>query len=748
MEGELITNQLLYVPFNHDYSVDSHIKELLSEKEFFEQCFFMPDFDKEIQELMSGSLDEVQAFEIDLTKEELLDKYEKLKEEKGVFYEWINNNNNDIYCIKGDAGTGKSTFLHYLQYIFNIENRDIQWSIVDIQKSNNTINILKYPIDIPEFNSLYCKAISSIIEVLYEELYFIDATGRVDYRKTYKKFVDILEKYSLLFTGYYPRKEVGYFYENILPEVMNYNNEDAACIKVAEKIADYFIELFNQYANKYRIIFSICLELYLCFLRCSNPDVRHMVAFDNFERFIGTDEIYSGQLTEFVTELRHSQNSIADNLKVLSKYYQILIFMRNTSTRMFTPLQIADLFPHFLDLSEWFQTSKIIKKKVEWYNKNNIAINEAERLLAILSDLGPCEGIYRGLRSKINMLFNNNKRVIIKFLTKVLERSINQEYLKIYDLFANNDYNIRGDCARFAARVIIFRLILNELRSDGFFKHIIVQKNNKENKSLGYARKILTILYDYKLQNNDSYMGFTDIIRRLYPNESNPENLYFNCNNIGKRQIISYILFYMNYYDGRTNNWLQFIDIQYNINQITQVRISSPEELNKIIDNYFENIKIRITSSGIAYLYFIVYSFEYFSCKSIHVDKKIHDFGTADIPPLLCVIPSKNEIMHKKTEELLCIKAMRIVFSEASDCIKKMEEDSNSISFRKSLGEAYKSHTSRIINSHRGYIDNFVFCMREIYKKELNNDEKFQNKFDCFVKRIEKIRDGYSLYLK
>ena len=105
MEGELITNQLLYVPFNHDYSVDSHIKELLSEKEFFEQCFFMPDFDKEIQELMSGSLDEVQAFEIDLTKEELLDKYEKIKENKGVFYECINNNNNDIYCIKGYAGT-------------------------------------------------------------------------------------------------------------------------------------------------------------------------------------------------------------------------------------------------------------------------------------------------------------------------------------------------------------------------------------------------------------------------------------------------------------------------------------------------------------------------------------------------------------------------------------------------------------------------------------------------------------------
>jgi len=55
------------------------------------------------------------------------------------------------------------------------------------------------------------------------------------------------------------------------------------------------------------------LEIYIYFLCCSNDAERFVVALDNFERFIGTDEIFNDQLTEFVSQLRSTQQTIANN---------------------------------------------------------------------------------------------------------------------------------------------------------------------------------------------------------------------------------------------------------------------------------------------------------------------------------------------------------------------------------------------------------------------------------------------------
>lgn len=744
MELEYITNRLLYVPFNHDYIVDENVKIRLTEKEFFDKCFFKPDFDLEIQELLSASDEEVKTFEVDLTKEELIEKYERKKQEEGALYNWVECNQNDIYCIKGDAGTGKSTFLHYLQYKYKTSN--VQWRVIDIQKAINPIKILGQDIDILNVdNSLYSKAISSIILCIRSEI-FGYSKNQINFEKVLQKFRRLENNYKKISDLTFPSVEIREFFENVRIVLENEGNCKEQCAVCAEYMVNYFNKLFEKYKNNIIRLFEYYIELYIYILRCSDLNIRYMLAFDNFERFVGVDEIYSRQLTEFVISLRNIQNSLSENDVNLSMYYQIIIFMRNTSTRMFMPQQTAELFPHSLDLSEWFQISKILEKKLQWYDSQNMTIKDIDRLMDILNDIGCYRGKFRGLRSKLNMLFNNNKRVIVRFLAQILARSVNKEYLVQYDFYKKNEGKITPSYSRFAARIIIFRLVLNELRNDGFFKHIIVQKNNDERRSLGYARKILSILYDYKLQNADSYMEFSDVIKRLYSAIGNAEELYFNSNNNNKRIIIAQVLFYMNYYDGRTDNWLQFVDIQYNIPQEARIRIKKYENLKEIIDNNYQNIKIKITSAGIAYLYFVVYSFEYFACKSIFSDKKKREYGISDLPPLLCTIPNQDDILYKDHNELTCIKILRLVSNEVFMCIETMNEDEDNIGFRRNLADPYISHKSRIINSQSGFIDNFIQCMKEVHATNISHDETFEKRFNKLVIKIEGIRDKYLQY--
>lgn len=742
MRVESVINKILYVPFNHDYIVDEYISKILTEEEFFEECYFKPEFDKEIQELIQISEEEIQAFEVDLTREELIDKYERMKTEEEALYDWIEGNQNDIYTVKGDAGTGKSTFLHHLKY--NYEKKKIKWEIVDIQRAIDTINFLGTSICVTNFSNLYYKAVSAIILCICDELFEKFDDGRMDYSKCFENIRKIGENYKSLEDYIFPDKAIDKFFKNFL-SITDCKDNKEYCISSVQNIADYFNDLLSNCEETGNKTFAFCLELYIIFLKCRNMESRYMIAFDNFERFIGTDEIYSRQLTEFVESLRKVQNSISKNYENLSDNFQIIIFMRNTSTRMFTSQQVAELFPHSVDLSEWFNMSKILEKKVEWYHKKKIDLNESERLLEILGDVG---GNFRGLRSKLNMLFNNNKRVIIKFLTQVLSRTVNQKYLEKYDFFKSNKANIIPSYARFASRVIVFRLVLNELRSDDFFKHIIVQKNNSERASLGYARKILTVLYNYKLQNDmDSYMYFEDLIKVLYKDYTNPENQYFSSNNKRKREIISQVLYYMNYYDGRTENWLQFVDIQYNMPSKNKVRIKDSEELNFIIENNYQNIRIRITSAGISYLYFVVYIFEYFSCKSIQIEEKRNDYGSEDLPPLLCTIPTKEEIMNEDFEKLACMKIIKIISNEALNCISIIVKDKNNMPFMKNLGDNPISHKDRIINSHMGFIDNFIYCMREVHKDDLKNNETLTRRFESLVRKLERLRDKYLMYV-
>lgn len=739
-----LTNKLLVVPFNDDYKVENYIRQLLTEEEFFEHCFVEPSFDEEIEKSLEKNGEEVDDFEFNLEKGELIDRLKRHKEEFSALHSWIMSGQPDLYCIKGDAGTGKTTFLHYLKYHYR--HNPTYWNIIDIQNATEQLSVMGSYIKFPHFHTLYAKSTSAILFNLVRDIFLTDEDGNYLLDDTARTIIQLANTYKEKFRGRFPREEVEAFFSGLYIEC---DESEIICRESAKHIQNWVNNLIqNEQING---AFSIILELYIYYVTCIGDMDRHMIAFDNFERFIGTDEIFNFQLTEFVSKLRSIQKTIYRNNKL---QYQILIFMRNTSVRMFTSMQVTEFFPHTIDLSDWFDASIVLKKKIEWYHSKNIDIPIADILLDIFNDMGVCGDSLRGLHFKISMLFNYNKRLVIRFLVDIVTNPVNKNYVKKYKYFWEECDKLKPSLNKFAARSIIYRLILNSLRKDGLFIYIIEQSSSTQNgsnefNSLGCARKILSVLYEHHLRSahnaESAYMDLSSLISRIFTSKGNSMELLLEGGNRERLDAVSQVLYHMNYYDGRKENWLQFIDIQYNITDEDNVIINDYPKLKECIQHNYQNIKIRITNAGIAYMFYVVNSFEFFACKSINKKPCTVYFGTADIPPLLCSIPSEDEIKGKEISTLACVKSISVVSTEALSCIQRLNKSDNPIPFQAKLNGNYRSHQERIVNAHKGFIDNFVECLILLYKDKCSNDKVFKGKFEELHKQIIELRNQYSI---
>ena len=175
----------------------------------------MPDFEDEINELLDKTEEEIQAFEIDVTKEELIQNYRNYKIQNEAFFNWIESNQNEIYCIKGDAGTGKTTFVHYLQYKY--KNTNVEWDIIDMNMSLKDVKILSNKLIIPRFSNVYFKSVSIFIKKIVDDLFYKDKNkGKINIEISYQNISKILTSYNEIFDGTYPTNFVKRFFAFII----------------------------------------------------------------------------------------------------------------------------------------------------------------------------------------------------------------------------------------------------------------------------------------------------------------------------------------------------------------------------------------------------------------------------------------------------------------------------------------------------------------------------------------------------
>lgn len=705
-----LTCQLLFVPFSGMYAVSKETKKLLTEDEFFNKCYVRPLFapdrildgaDKEIDEA-SDSQEILQG-----EKQRIIELAKYYNDEYESFRSWVKGDNHHIFTITGDAGSGKSTFLNYLRYSSNRKKSDISWRIIDLQRAGDSISFLGRTIKITNFLTLNGKIVSCIINNILNCI-FANTPNPQD-----EELPKVIDHLNMVFDGYmnnislaFPPEEVRVFFnESVIAKKRAAGNSwgKDELREYAKAIERLLSKLANRGENT-ELRLQRFLNLYYTVLLSLDHTKKYIVAFDNIERFIGVDEIQNAQIEEFISSL----SQIIINLRNHYKYFsslKIAVFMRNTTEHMIT-LHDSD-FISTLDLSGGFSIADIIENKINWYNDHDITHPMFDRVLSVLGKKS-YDGCGMGsLQYKLGMLFNHNNRIILEFLSKVLYK--NDRLISGYDNIIAEDTPLN----RFAARSIILRLFLDELMSDNFFRHILTEDGEDPSSRLSYSRQILTILYNFHLYNHTEYMPYDLLIEKLFPDQEDNILRYYDPNNQHTREIIAQILFYMNYYNAQNREWLQFVDVQIVLSNVT-IKVSDENAMYSLLENHHQDIKIRIMHGGIAYLKYIVHSFEYFSCR---ITKKTH-------LPLICTAPTSISDLEGITDIVHhpCIQVVNDVVADALDCIRTMtirfEPRDETILYKTHQDDGGITHKDRIINSISGYISNFI----EYLKQRFNND--------------------------
>lgn len=127
-----------------------------------------------------------------------------------------------------------------------------------------------------------------------------------------KKLQELLRRYDTVIAGEFPLAKYAELYENLskVPLQGNSRHKDIDyCRACANVITKYFEEkCFGQRRNRDTEAagLSCALTQLLIVFRCFRDEYRkELIVFDNIERFIGTDEIYNKELTDFLGDMRY-----------------------------------------------------------------------------------------------------------------------------------------------------------------------------------------------------------------------------------------------------------------------------------------------------------------------------------------------------------------------------------------------------------------------------------------------------------
>lgn len=727
-----IASLMLYTPFDNKALVDAELEKLFDKETFIRECYVEPHF---VQAIHLGGVDEENEFDYKRDNAQINSLYEKCKMDEMNFFYWIESDNEKIYTVSGNSGVGKSTYINKLKYTDNKH----KWVILDVAKATHWIRWFG---DIEtvfkgQFNCPYCKMWSTVMAYLQTVLFaHVNEKNQYDIAKIYENLKTIVENYKQNVMQHYPAgRELFEQWDDIINGRETQEKMVYAC---ATAIRDH-INMFWENRNfEIAEVFIRTLDILLIvlFSQEGSFEKRHIVVFDNIERFLQSHEIFNAKLNEIRGNLA-TYSSIMNSVGAFSKgKIKFLIVLRNKSARMGQDLaQNADEQPSDLNIDSWFLMEDILKKKQEFYNKYKKQIVEPSLgvFMQILDDGRKCsDGELTGTKVFINSLFNRDKRLIAEFIGQIVETENNTGWLAEYKKLM--EQNTRD--SKFGARNIIYGLIYKTLaKGDNLFSHLkLLGKENAvgDGKDYGfsYARKILTILYNRA----NTYVPLSTVFAELcmLAPTSDIHAYWLNSLSEQTKNEIAEILYFMNSYNRRENDWIQFVDMQIS-GKTDNEYLKGVEKLKALIDSDLPNISLKIMPSGKAYLRYIVATFEFFSFR----------YGNSEgYKPLFLAVPTLEEI-ERCTDfmKLECMKIIKRVRTDAELCIRNIQNDIELVIQQQP--RKIRLHKERIIDQHFGYIERFAKYVSWLYSKEEDGKtiipEKVKQFYDqCMSMRIKK----------
>lgn len=704
-----LANMLLFVPYNREYNVSTEVKYKLTDQEFFSRCYYTPDFDKMISILLNLNEEDSNDLGYPINQAEMIRRIQQQKRNQNSIMNWLNNNGIGVYAISGEAGTGKTTYLRHLAY----EMDEYHWCFLDMANGIERVRILNWKVEVPEFSSLKGKVLSVLMQKI-ASFYVAGAYNKENTANQKVKNCNNIQQFSENILSYAPSHELCDLYSEFA-KIDTQENDRHYNQLYANVLLSFFNELIKMNNSSYML--ELLLELLQIILFIYDNEKKHIVIFDNIERYIGTDEIYDNQIVDFMRVMRRFSDQYNNQYgEEYAAHFQFIISLRDTTLRVFTPQQIADFLPHNLDLSEWFPIDEIVNLRIQWYEQHEELLTKNDKLTLkqlqrILSDQGQTGQIMRGLRLKLSMLFNNNKRLLLDYLVPLLENEDNIAYLRKADEIWNNE-NIHNPYRKFAYRSIIWRIVCDRLKRDALFESLttVALDGTFDNivAALNYIRKILTILSNANSVEHDKAVSLNELLRRLYKRSSDMEYWFFDDQWKQERQKIAYCLYILNYCNRHENHWFRFINIICRNDLINKKHIFSSRNFEEYMlqKGIVNDITLQITSAGIGYLGYIVQSFEQIS--SLFYNN----------PPLLATIPTEQELIKTPLEDLLCVQIVKKVGERSLEIRRNLSQKPASdfeIDYVRINGTPSISYVQRIENAHLGYIGNFREIIYEFF---------------------------------
>lgn len=723
-----IANQLLVTPFDDKCVVSPDVSDKLKEEEFCIHCYSHPKFQQQSQRYMLEGLKDEYS-DSSTNYEEIQTQIHQQKIAYDNFELWLNNFSNcKIYTINGNAGTGKTTFINYMKY----KTTDMNWIILDVNLARSYDEwISDIRTDITHFEKAQSKVYGSVMNNLWELIFnATDTDNNYSLDIVHNKLQKLTSNYKERYKLKYPSGR------KLLDEVCNIMDNEQNILARVELSAKLFQQYVNGNVGKEGTGIIDVLNIFLLCLRClsDNSREKYVIIFDNFERFIAKDELYNKDVDKIRLLLTSYAKSINQAGNLHKNYFKFAMAVRDSTARMCgVRLHASDSEASNLDLGKWYDTQDIILRKKKWYADNNFSVENSDLVEQIIGDRRICtDQTITGLQLFIDPLFNDNKRLIIDFIATMVESPANIKNVQTYKMLWDEDTSQ----SRFAARSIMRGMILNELekKPDKLFEHLKTYSTRNRDNGIGDARKILTILYNNIHKGNENEMSMVTVLSELF-RKSDIEKNWNDEENASKRKSISEVLFYMNSYNRRENDWLQFIDIQFKHNS-HDIVIEDPNKLEQILGTNMRNCTVHLMPAGKVYLMHIVSSFEFFSLRYV-----------PDYNPLFALVPTPEEIQqYVSMKQLPCYKKIEAVVRYAGVCIGILQNGEDTIRLNIGNSGNGKYHYARIINQHRSYIEMFVKYIKDKYWASENLDGGIRNKYEILCREINMQKNQYNYY--
>lgn len=729
-----ITNQILATPFDNKSVVDKIVSDKLTKEEFCTYCYSPPRFLWE--SLGYRKEDDKEEDEQDYDNDVPTD-YKEISDQKyqqntafNNFEKWLNNfSDAKVYTINGNAGTGKTTFINYQKY----KDKDIVWIILDIYSARSYDEwMTDIRTDISHFEQAQSKVYGSIMNKIWEMVFQgKDSNGNYSLAIVNDNLKRIVRNYQNRYFNQYPSGR------KLLDEISKIVKENEEKYLVVEKSAESFRKYIDgKVGDEGQGIIDI-LNIFILILRCLEEyeGKKYCIVFDNFERFIAKDELYNKDVDDIRLKLTSFIKRINEQGNIHRGCIKLIMAVRDSTARMCgVRLQASDAEANNLDINNWYNTQDIIDLKKKWYIRNNITIENLDIVEQITGDFRVCKDqTVKGLQLFIDPLFNDNKRLIIDFIGTMIESPSNEEYIGYYKQFWKENTSL----SKFAARSIIRGMILNELekKPDKLFEQLKTYSTQKrDTNGVGDARKILSILYNNINRKHDNVVSMESLLTEIF-HGGDIRTIWNNKKYNEQRMIITKMLFYMNSYNRRENDWIQFIDIQFKDSK-EDIVIKDSEELGRFLDKNMSHCTVHLMPSGKVYLTDIVASFEFFSLRYV-----------TKYEPLFALVPTPEEIKNAKSvKDLPCYILISEVSKFAIKCIQILLESEDTIRLFIDNSRNGKYHYIRIIDKHKSYIDGFLQYVKEKYYLSDQIDTKEKEKYEQLFQEINLLKERYRIH--